>query len=145
MTGRKVLAACVIGLIGIGTLFSSKSYSEPDDEFIRQAKIDTEKRFIHYHAEDLREFILGRNPHLSSQEIESIVADALKQRAECEVDAMIALAEDRPELSLAALLNDLAGRETGDTDHLTLSRVTKDQYENAVRQCTEQYYTATTL
>lgn len=145
MIGRNVIAACVIGLIGTGTLFSSKSYSEPDQEFIRQAKIDTEKRFIDYHADELREFILGRNPHLSSQEIESIVVDALKQRADCEVDAMIALAEDRPELSLAALLNDLAGRETADTDHLTWSRVTKDQYENAMRHCTEQYYTATTL
>jgi hypothetical protein len=132
-------------LIGAGILFPSTSYSELDKEFITQAKINTEKRFIDYHADELREFILGSNPHLSSQEIELIITDALKQRAECEVDATIALAEERSELSLAALLNDLAGRESGDTGHLTWSRVTKDQHEDAVRHCMEQHYTATTL
>lgn len=131
-------------LIGWALILSSAlGYGEVDvdDDFIEQAKIDTTKRLMTNEAMRQRKFLNDRT-QLTHQEIESIVSAAISERAACEVDAMVKLASNRPELSLTVLLNWLVGREQGDSDHDTFGRVSKEEYENSKIHCDEEYFQA---
>lgn len=124
-------------------MFSSISYGDSNQQLIKQAKIDTAKRFIDYHADDLREDVIRNKPHLSSHEIETLILESLQRKAECEVDVMVALVKEMPEIQesdLVVLLSWLAGKNYADDIPLALSFSMHDLFENKKEHCDEAHY-----
>lgn len=134
---------CRTVLLAAAVMFSSISYGDSGEHLIKQAKIDTAKRFVDYYADELREHVRTNKPHLSSQEIDTLILESLQRRAECEVDAMVALEKEMPEIKESdrvILLSWLAGKQYAENIPVALSTDMHRLFKKKKEHCDEAHY-----